>query len=458
MASYDGSMKARVLLLLVTGLVAVTSGSAATPPRYPLDGVYIGDVNLRQGTVPTSKVTLVRADCNPDGISTITFSASGSVAQDGVADVGTFSLEATAQIGPQRFANSAQDDLDAGRVLSYDATAAITIGATRLVTTETLWDPGPKPDEPLPDEPFLRHNYGFCNTVNGMRVGTATGATGKVAGFDADARSFVPSGGTTTEGRAEVYLWDGAYTSTDSGALSDTRVEGLFGPLMTPLAVHTGSTLSVGRTEVVDTGGADPTVALPVKVRDATGAPQNGAALWFTYAGQKVSSMCVTTQGGCWTVYTRHVEEAPAHVVLDVLLDLNANGLADPGEPLRRIGFVTPRTSRVHASGLVRAQGHGTLPLRLAVGSFKQRAGGSFVLGGERHPLVRCDDFVSARFGSGTVVLRGVGQIGSRRTLRLLMVTISAATSARPGSLTVDVAGKRIVGGRLTSGRIVIRR
>ena len=114
--------------------------------------------------------------------------------------------------------------------------------------------------------------------------------------------------------------------------------------------------------------------ALAATVHDAGGALQDGAELRFTYRGDAVPSVCITSGGGCWAVQTQPVTSPPARVAVQVLLDLNANGLADPGEPVRSVAYTTPRTHRVQASGLVRFAGVGTFPLRLLAGAFRGRA------------------------------------------------------------------------------------
>ena len=140
------------IALVVVALAAAAPGSAAAPVENPVDGVLIGDVFLQHDPAPTASLSVVRADCDPDGVSTVAFHATGVAAQHGDADAGTFAVDATATIGPQRFPNFAEDNLDAGRLLSFSATVTLQLGAATVVTTETLWEPGARPGRPLPEQ------------------------------------------------------------------------------------------------------------------------------------------------------------------------------------------------------------------------------------------------------------------------------------------------------------------
>jgi hypothetical protein len=275
-----------------------------------------------------------------------------------------------------------------------------------------------------------------------MDVSRARGATGRVVGIEAEARNLVAVGTGEAEGRAELLLWNGAYSSVTSGPLLDTRVAGIFGPAMAPYVFPAGTELRLARPRVVDGGTADPMTALAATVHDAGGALQDGAELRFTYAGDPVPSVCVTSGGGCWAVQTQPVTAAPARIHVAVLLDLNANGLADPGEPVRTAAYTTPSTQRVRATGLVRFAGLGTFPLRLLAGAFRGRVGGTLLLGPKDDPLARTQTFTSARFAAHSVALRAAG---------------FTLTLVQPRTVTLQTRAG-ILRGRLVRGSIVFPR
>ena len=61
-------------------------------------------------------------------------------------------------------------------------------------------------------------------------------------------------GASQAEGRAELLLWNGAFSSVAAGPLLDTRVAGIFGPSMAPFVFPAGTELRLAKPRVVDGG------------------------------------------------------------------------------------------------------------------------------------------------------------------------------------------------------------
>jgi len=101
---------------------------------------------------------LITTHCNPDDISTVTFSASGVVASGPYP--GAFTEVATATIGPQTL--SPQGGQSIGTLLTYDAVFTIHSAAGEVTGTKTLAFPVTNPGTQVA--------IGQCNTFNNVEL------------------------------------------------------------------------------------------------------------------------------------------------------------------------------------------------------------------------------------------------------------------------------------------------
>jgi len=123
--------------------------------------------------IDTPNVTTTFVSCNPSGISTVHFVASGTA--EGPYP-GTYSSSGSFTIGPQTLPGGASNNFhDVGPLLSFDETYTIESGGTTISGTASLVDPPPGASIS-----GATLNTGTCADVSGATLGSVTNATGTV--------------------------------------------------------------------------------------------------------------------------------------------------------------------------------------------------------------------------------------------------------------------------------------
>jgi hypothetical protein len=138
---YRAALASAVIAL---GLLVAPPAQASTPPTLT-------------GELFTDPAPTINATCDPNGISTVSFSASGVATGP---YPGTFTEVGTATIGPQTL--SPGGGQSTGTLLSFDAVFAITSGSIDIAGTKTL--SGPVTD------PATQVAIGQCNTFGPVQL------------------------------------------------------------------------------------------------------------------------------------------------------------------------------------------------------------------------------------------------------------------------------------------------
>lgn len=144
------SLATLAVAIIVAGLALFASTARAQVAPPTLTGEEL--------TAAGAAGPLITTHCNPDDISTVTFSASGVV--NGGPYPGTFTEVGTATIGPQTL--SPEGGQSTGTLLSYDAVFTIQSAAGDVTGTKTLAFPV--------TDPATQVAIGQCNTFNNVEL------------------------------------------------------------------------------------------------------------------------------------------------------------------------------------------------------------------------------------------------------------------------------------------------
>jgi hypothetical protein len=295
----------RLLLVAVTLLTAAGVAHASEPPTPTLEGeALISDFGSFDPNV---------TDCNPGGTSTLSFTVSGVASGP---YPGRFDESATVSIGPQTEPGELTRGINAGTVVAFDSTFAITSGVTIITGTKHL--------SAIGAGPFFNHLFtrAVCASFDNHDFDQLVAASGHYIEFAlvASYEATIDTGAAliSDDGAAATYgqeIW--ATTADGFGIGANGFIERFFEP---------PTTVTLSPPDAVNYVDTDHALTATVNSGDAV----RGGTVLFSVRGVDTADGSCTTDDNGQCSFTYHGPQLPGADLITACLDRNGNGIGDP--------------------------------------------------------------------------------------------------------------------------------
>lgn len=448
-----------LLALLVAGALAAPPQATRAATPSTLSGEQLWDDRF---------FGKVESTCNPEGISTGNFTASGMALGP---YPGTFTAEGSYTIAPLPVGANA--GFSAGPLLTFEERFTIISGTTTITGTKRLITS------------FRSVSTGgLCVTfsnkdvqISGLGTFNATGVF-NTAEANEDALAYeatirTDAGTFRDSGRSAVGVADNRATISDpvSGQpttfVSNFFQEQFLSSQLAPTPLGP-ATVTLSPPTAVNPVGTSHTVT--ATVLNILGQPVQGATVLFTVTGADNATGSCTTDANGQCSFTYQGPQLPGADLITACADANKNGTCDPGEPIGTATkvFVLPASTPGQVTG--GGQIPGALATRDIAFGFNAQStdkglmGRCNVIDQATNTQVKCLDVTAlvqtpaTVQGGGGATFFGTAEVNGVATTYRIDVTDLAEPGTGKDTFRIQTASGYTAGGVLASGNIQVHR